>query len=64
MPRSVTMVRAQTVRRHGMRVNAWLFQRRDASLRAGKKYPLEQANEAIKASLEAGRSQGKIFLEG
>jgi len=32
---------------------------------ARKKFPLEQANEAIKASLEVGRSdEGKIFLQG
>lgn len=32
---------------------------------AGKKFPLEQANEAIQASEEPGRSsEGKYFLEG
>ena len=35
------------------------------SLHAGRKFPLEQANEAIKAAEEPGRSsEGKFFLEG
>lgn len=34
-------------------------------LRAGKKFPLEQAAEALKAAEEPGRSsEGKFFLEG
>ena len=32
---------------------------------AGKKFPLEQAAEALKAAEEPGRSsEGKFFLEG
>ena len=32
---------------------------------AGRKFPLEQANEAVAASKEVGRaSEGKFFLEG
>ena len=48
-----------------MHGHAWWCQYHSTLLRAGKKFPLEQANEAIKASLEVGRSdEGKIFLEG
>ena len=35
------------------------------ALRAGKKFPLEQANEAVEAAQRPGRSsEGKFFLEG
>ena len=34
-------------------------------LRAGKEFPLEQANEAVAAAQKPGRSsEGKFFLEG
>ena len=35
------------------------------ALLAGKKFPLEQANEAVAAAQRPGRSsEGKFFLEG
>lgn len=43
----------------------WCLSRRRRWWDAGKKFPLEQANEAIQASEEPGRSsEGKYFLEG